>query len=351
MEKNIACDPAYAALIDDLSASLSEGLVRAQKALEQYRLKTYLYIGKRITTYVESHTPVLALNQTLYERISTSVNEKTGLSLSTDTLRRIIQLTKSSRVFPEDPPLAFSHYLALERVHDPRLRARIERRAIAEDLTLPELKNIISLATDTRRKRKTAPKNGLLPLERGTPFTYRTFRSVDFSGQETYRIDCGFRIDVPLIGTVRNARLAARIHEARAIRVSKNGSSYSAHKCHGGLAQMYTYPARVLKVVDGDTLDVHIDVGFHIATAQRLRLRKIDAPELASATGKRAKTFIEQTLKDCPLIILRTHKTEIYGRWLADLFFLPGCSDPYRIAPEGTYLNQMLLDHGFALRY
>lgn len=43
---------------------------------------------------------------------------------------------------------------------------------------------------------------------------------------------------------------------------------------------IWTYKAKVERIVDADTIDVSIDCGFHIYTRKRLRLARIDAPEI-----------------------------------------------------------------------
>ena len=122
---------------------------------------------------------------------------------------------------------------------------------------------------------------------------------------------------------------------------------------HNGytMVTLYTYPARVLKVVDGDTFDARIDVGFGIGLNDRLRLKGIDAPEITTAEGRLAKSFLTDQLTPCPQIILRTTREEKFGRWLADVFILKGETAPRRIAAEGEYLNQLLLDEGLAEVY
>lgn len=48
---------------------------------------------------------------------------------------------------------------------------------------------------------------------------------------------------------------------------------------------MYTYPCIILSVIDGDTIDVELDLGFHIKMKERVRLLDVDTPEVF---GKKA---------------------------------------------------------------
>jgi micrococcal nuclease len=62
----------------------------------------------------------------------------------------------------------------------------------------------------------------------------------------------------------------------------------------------YTYPCKVLRVIDADTLDIELDLGFHIKMQERVRLAAVNAPETyganASEAGKAATAFVEAWL-------------------------------------------------------
>ena len=84
---------------------------------------------------------------------------------------------------------------------------------------------------------------------------------------------------------------------------------------------------------------------------QKLRLRAIDTPELNTAEGKRARDHLEKTLADVGEFVVTTQKVDLYDRYLADVFYLPGESDMERVAREGRYLNRELIDQGYARRW
>jgi len=102
----------------------------------------------------------------------------------------------------------------------------------------------------------------------------------------------------------------------------------------------------VERVVDGDTLLVNIDAGPGVWIRQRLRLTGINAQELSDKDGLKAKAFLQNILRDIPFIILRTSQIDMYHRYLADVFYLPGEADPAAVAAKGRFLNQDLLDAG-----
>jgi micrococcal nuclease len=113
---------------------------------------------------------------------------------------------------------------------------------------------------------------------------------------------------------------------------------------------MWTYNARVLKVVDGDTIDVEIDLGFKIFSRQRLRLARIDTPEmndpdpLKRARAQQARDLVMKEVLGGPVVV-DTKKTDVYGRWLAEVTY--GAMD----FPPPKNLSNVLLAAGLADLY
>ena len=112
----------------------------------------------------------------------------------------------------------------------------------------------------------------------------------------------------------------------------------------------YTYPAEVLHVADGDTVDALLDCGFGLTTVETLRLRGIDTPELSLLAGQRARQFVIERLTGASVVVTTT-RTGKYGRYIADLFYLPGAADPHSVIDKGAYLNRELLLNRLAVRY
>jgi micrococcal nuclease len=77
---------------------------------------------------------------------------------------------------------------------------------------------------------------------------------------------------------------------------------------------------KVLSAVDGDTIDVRIDVGFYVHTEQRLRLLGVDTPERGQPGYREATEFVaEKTVGKRVYFV--THKGDKYGRFLTDVFY------------------------------
>ena len=113
----------------------------------------------------------------------------------------------------------------------------------------------------------------------------------------------------------------------------------------------YIYRVKqVLKVVDGDTIDADIDLGFDISLTKRVRLAGIDTPESRTtdkrekALGLESKDWLKNRLEFAKNIVIRTQlpdSTEKYGRILGKLY----------INNEETSLNEQMIDEGYAWEY
>ncbi len=114
---------------------------------------------------------------------------------------------------------------------------------------------------------------------------------------------------------------------------------------------MYEYNVKkVLKVVDGDTIDVDIDLGFSISYSQRLRLAGIDTPEsrttdkFEKTLGIESKDYLKNKLKDAKNVVVKTEKpdsSEKYGRVLGWVY----------VDGNTKSLNEQMIEDGYAWSY
>ena len=110
----------------------------------------------------------------------------------------------------------------------------------------------------------------------------------------------------------------------------------------------FVYRAQVQRVIDGDTLLLRLDLGFRVFTEQRVRLAAIDSPELGQEKGREAFAFVRDRLALVDFVMIKTHKIDLYGRYVAHVFYAPGERDRDAVFIEGRYLNQELVDRGLA---
>lgn len=99
---------------------------------------------------------------------------------------------------------------------------------------------------------------------------------------------------------------------------------------------MYSYNAKIINVVDGDTVDAEIDLGFKIKITHRLRLIDVDTEEMNDPDPQRrqlAKTakdyLIEKLLNQT--VKINTYKADSFGRYLAEIYIDKFCVNDYLI--------------------
>jgi micrococcal nuclease len=114
---------------------------------------------------------------------------------------------------------------------------------------------------------------------------------------------------------------------------------------------MYEYFVKEVKnVVDGDTIDVIIDLGFDILFASRVRLAGIDTPESRTtdkaekALGLESKDYLKKHLKDAKSVVIKTEKmnsSEKFGRILGWLY----------VNDDTESVNDKMINDGYAWGY
>ncbi len=114
----------------------------------------------------------------------------------------------------------------------------------------------------------------------------------------------------------------------------------------------YQYYAIVERVIDGDTIDVDIDLGFDVHIKERVRLYGIDAPETRTKDkyekekGLEAKAFLQELMNDCRgIILLESKEYGKFGRCLGIVF------QDIDTEVEERSVNDMMIDAGHATEY
>ena len=86
----------------------------------------------------------------------------------------------------------------------------------------------------------------------------------------------------------------------------------------------YIYQGTITQVIDGDTFDIQIDLGFYILHNIRVRLLDVDTPEVygtnACEEGKNASKVANHFCPPGTKVTIETFKTGKYGRWLAKVY-------------------------------
>jgi len=109
----------------------------------------------------------------------------------------------------------------------------------------------------------------------------------------------------------------------------------------------WTVPARVERVIDGDTVAVSLDLGWGIYKRDHIRVAHINAPELSTPEGKLAKAYAETLLPADREITVVSHSLDKYGRALATIKYASILAP----TPEIIDFGQMMISKGHALAW
>ncbi|MBP7709808.1 MAG: hypothetical protein KA100_01910 [Rickettsiales bacterium] len=247
----------------------------------------------------------------------------------------------------DDAALNWSHYRILSGIK------KADERKVLEDLTRQNGWDVSELQAEVKKskpqlalenkgsnpvaKKPQQPKK--IAPARGKLFAYQIVKLV---GASDFFFDCGFKIFEKVTSVL--PREVKKINQI--VAVTKRSEKYLVKKESAPSRKLYAYKAYLERVVDGDTIRVNLDLGFGIFHHEILRLAKISAAELSTSEGKKSAKVLSEILKDVPFLVVKTFRTDIYGRYVADVFLGEEGVEAQEIADCGVYLNQLLLEKG-----
>lgn len=325
----------YTFVRDQIRETLSLG----RKRMEQEKVLTYWKIGKLISKHILANGDRAEYGKKVMARLSGD------LDLDETVLSRTVKFYKAFPILATWQELTWSHYRLLLTVDDPETRNALAEKANANqwttDLLEQKIRDRIAFDSNSRSNGKKKPEP--LQPKRGSLHTFQILQINFLHGKPEVVIDLGFKVTKDLSSASLNGAKfkAGQIVEGVAPKSSNEVFRIAASKRTE--ADLYTYCARVERVVDADTLLVWIDLGFEMGLRQYLRLRGINMPERDTRQGKQAADFVTAQLTGVSEIILCSSKHDIFDRYLADVFIPNKAGD--------IYLNQLLLDKGFGTRF
>ncbi|MCM8776331.1 MAG: DUF1016 N-terminal domain-containing protein [Candidatus Omnitrophica bacterium] len=340
----LALPAAYASL----KKRVQEVLLGGQQRIDAEKVRTYWTTGRLIHGHILRYQDRADYGEKLVKQLSRD------LGVSVRILYQCIQFAKTFKKVNGrslSALLPWSHYRVLITVKDDEQRHELAARAAKEGWTSDKLMAKIrqevwpdespsedSGAKTTRKTSgsglTTANLKSLSP-KLGKLGTYRLIRPEAVRDEPKLLIDLGFMI-------CRKMRIPPGCKSGDIMElVCLPDGLFKIKRSDRTEADLYTYRAKVERVVDGDTLRVQIDLGFDTWVRQYVRLRAIDTPELETKEGRRAKDFVERALAQAGGIILTSSRSDKYDRYLADVFYGP---------ENKNYLNQILLDQGLAVQ-
>ncbi|MDP8266775.1 MAG: DUF1016 N-terminal domain-containing protein [Candidatus Aceula meridiana] len=345
MRKNLS-NSFYQEVLKKIKNEIVQGRRAIEESYRRQVLQTHWNIGKILEKPFKIEFRNSSQRASMVAKLAEDLNRPTSF---------FYDLSKFYRFYPFVPvtPLSWTHYLNLIRIDDEKKRKKFEDRAIKESLPAQKLYNLI-LAEKLEKKKikeqyqlEVLAKPGMIPCARGKLYRYRCLFRKDIlcaKGQALVDMGFGFLRTVDIPEWKSNG-------SPTPIRSYKDKDGYFVRRATKNPEYLYTYQATVSRVIDGDTIVLNIDLGFDSWIEEKLRLRGIDAAEISSALGIEAKAHVKKICEKVDFVVCKTYKEDKYGRYLADIFYSFKEKNSELVAQEGTYLNQELIDQGYAVIY
>ena len=330
MKSLTVTEASYPNLLKHIKQEIAEALTRAHLAFEHEKIIAYWRIGESIALHLSQVHGGAGYGTQLYKNLSKDL----GLGE-----RLLYQVTQFYYAYPDFTPLQhlkWSHYRLLTTVKDGKQRTILEAKAAHDRWSKRALETFLKADKGGNEPPK-PPKPKKLSLYKGKLYTYGIFKA---AYADNLLIDCGFNIYHESELTKFVGNIAESV---------KTGESYELVKSNAKEKDLYTYKAYVEKIIDGDTIWLNVDCGFKIWSRQKVRLRGINAPELTTDKGIQARKFVITAIKNLPFVVIKSHGRDKYDRYLMDIFYLKGETDPKVVLDKGIFLNQELLDAGLAV--
>ena len=351
----------YQKLLDEIAGIYDRALKDVHLAVEAILKTAYWKIGERVVETEQDGSIRARYGAHLLEHISDDMTKTNRKGFSVRNLRNMRQVYATFPIRQLTAELTWTHYVVLSVIKDKEEREAYLEKAVEKKWNVEQLRDVLvrdqvkTIPPDNgdAKRLPDSPAKGEVPrlaFKRGIINAYRVLepRASDEKNNRKIRLDCGF-------GVIRAFRLLSpapvKPGGVVALAESASGAAQVKEMTSKDLKVdplLYTYAAEVIRVIDGDTLKVEAKVAETSWVKKKLRLRRINCPEIDTPEGKKARDFVVKKLKDCPWIVVKTYSTDIHDRYLADVFYLSGCDDPVKIALEGKLLNQELLDAGLA---
>ena len=341
----------YSQLVRAIKKTIADG----QAAIRKAKAETYWKIGKDISDYVLHGADRARYGEHIYENLSKE------LDIDEDTLARAVKFSRDFPISATWRKLPWSKFRAILTLPDPSTREHFIKQTEKHKWTTRQLQKAVT----AHKKILFIPSDGAVPklkVTRGALYTYCVIKPATINAANELKfIDCGFDVFRSFAPAQLSHFNAGDIVQTVSVKTespaeqSKSPAEYKIKSSTRTLKDCYVFKANIERIVDGDTVMAVIDLGFKTLKRQYLRLRGINCPELSTREGQSVKRFVEARIRPNDFVVIKTHKDDKYGRYLVDVWYAPPSTeqstawDKYKVADEGVYLNQELLDHRLAV--
>jgi micrococcal nuclease len=323
---------------DDLVRQVRDALINGQADVDRTYLETYRRTGLLIDAHLLYHRERADYGAQVVPRLAEA------LGLSDRLLYRCLRFVREYPILTGRSELGWAHYRVLIEVPDKAKRKELEAAARKHRWKAEELERRVRAlnaidVTPSKAKLDAGSASAIKPLapKRGTVGVWRVV-----AAGTGLAVDLGFTsyVDLPA---------PTRLQEGAFVQLDAAGQFVA--RPDASKADLYTYRAEVLRVVDGDTLWMRIYLEPGRWVREKLRLRGLDCPELPTPEGRAAKRFVETFVAKAQAVTITTFKPDKYDRYLADVFIERARGDgPEAKDDEEVFLNNELLAAGHAVR-
>jgi endonuclease YncB( thermonuclease family) len=274
----------YAELLRNIRLAIDEGKDRATQAVEKERKRTKWETGKLILDHILLKKERAEYGQQVTQRLAKD------LEISHSEILYMVAFARANPISPHAGKLSWDKERDLLSVNDRDERLGLAAKAEEEDWSRQTLRKEIK-KLKAAKQITDAPESKPVKLPDIQPGQLGLFSIFELGGK-TYR-DLGFSTWQEVSGL--------------------KPTNYKE-------AELYTYEAEVTKVFDGDTFHVLIHLKDDLYLEQRVRLRRLDAPELMTGEGQQAKKVLQKVLNRAKdgIVIKVSKSDDQYGRYLVD---------------------------------
>ena len=307
----------------ELRRGVEAVVIKGRQEIDRAWVRTYHEAGRLIVEHLLQNKDRADYGGKLFARLA----EDTGIS--NRTLHECAQFARCFPIVRTCAQLGWAQCRLLCQVGDPAQRQTLLRAAVKQGWTALQLAERVrplnaaaaaELADDEESTDSTTTPDLLKP-KRGKPGFYPLVsRTAGHGANEAtaLAVDLGFKMFLPLASlpgpALRNAKPGDIVHVDAEGRLTLDAQATKA--------DLYTYRALEVRVVDGDTLAVTLDLPPFNHIDKKLRLRGLNCPEMDTAAGKAAKRFVQTLIRPETEVIVTTTKPDKYDRYLADVFLV-----------------------------
>jgi len=304
----------YATLLKQIRQAIEEGKARASKAVERELVRSKWETGKLILDHMLLNKDRADYGKKVIQRLSVD------LGTSKRELDYMVAFARAQPIVPPAAQLNWASQRELLSVREVDQRVGLTQKAAKSKWTRETLRGEIKKLKAAKQITLTPEpdEEKLAPASKGVVGVYQIIEQ-----EGCLKLDLGFSCYLDA------TRVAAKRFKTGELSQFKDSKFVKA----AGLTtqELFTYNAIVTEVIDGDTFHCLIDLGFGITLKERVRLRRLNAPDVLISEGQRAKKVLEKILnRSGNSIVIKVSKTDDhdqYGRYLVDVWIGDACID------------------------